>query len=79
MVVSPGKVADCDIYFRSMGYAPQIVGVDLFKPDNHRYLGWVYPANIDMEVKRAMLEFIKKHKRDWVRVHHSAPSGMKRA
>lgn len=75
MVVSPGKVADCDVFFRSMGHSPQIVGIDLFTKDK-KYLGWVYPANIPMDVKRALLEYIKKHKKQWVRVLHSAPKGV---
>lgn len=74
MVISPGKVADCDIYFRSIGYLPQIVGIDLYTKDK-RYLGWVYPGNIAMDVNRAMLAYIKQHKRKWVRVHHSASKG----
>lgn len=73
MVVSPGKVADCTIFFRSIGYAPQITGVDLHKKDM-TYLGWVYPSNLDMHVKRAMLEYIKKHKTRWVRVFHEYPA-----
>jgi len=69
MVVSPNHVADCDIYFRSLGHAPQITGIDLYSKDR-RYLGWVYPSNIDMPVKRAILSYIKAHPKKWVRVWH---------
>lgn len=70
MVVSPGKVADCDIFFRSLGYAPQITGIDLYDKEK-RYLGFVYPSNIDMPLKRAILAYIKDHKKRWVRVFAS--------
>jgi len=70
MVISPNRTADCEIIFRSMGYAPQITGVDLFHPDTHAYLGFVYPSNIDMPLKRAMLAFIKDHKKQWISVTH---------
>jgi hypothetical protein len=72
IVVSPNKVADCDIYFRSMGHSPQITGVDLYDKEK-RYLGFVYPTNLDMAVKRAMLAYIKDHKKKWVRVFHKMP------
>jgi len=70
MVVSPGSVADCDIYFRSLGHSPSISGVDLYKKDR-TYLGFVYPQNLDLTVKRAMLAYIRDHRKRWVRVHTS--------
>jgi len=72
MVVSPNRVADCDIYFRTIGHSPNIVGVDLYHPQTHAHLGFVYPQNIDIPVKHAMREYIKKHHKLWVRVHMSA-------
>lgn len=68
MVTAPGKVADCDIFFRSIGHSPSITGVDLYKKD-HTYLGFVYPMNLDIEVKRAMLKYIRANPRKWVEVH----------
>jgi len=72
MVVSPGKVADCDIYFRTIGHSANIVGVDLYHTQTHQLLGFVYPENIPLDVKRAMREYIKTHHKRWVRVHMSA-------
>lgn len=72
MVTSPGKVADCDIFFRTLGHSPQITGIDLFKKDK-TYLGFVYPVNLDIPVKRAILDYIKNHKSKWIRVYHAAP------
>lgn len=69
MPLSPGKVVDCDIFFRSMGYAPQIIGIDVYKPDNHKYLGWVHPEQLDFPLKRAILAYIKDNKKRWVRTH----------
>ncbi len=68
MVVSPNRVADCDIFFRTMGNSPQITGVDLYSKEMV-YLGFVYPSNISLDVKRAMLAFIRQHKKNWHRVH----------
>lgn len=72
MVVSPGSVADCDIFFKSMGNSPSITGVDLYSKQKV-YLGFVYPANLDTTVKRAMLKYIKDHTKKWVRVFHNEP------
>jgi len=72
VVVSPGKVADADIFFRSLGHSPQITGVDLYRKDK-AYLGFVYPVNLDIEQKRAMLKYIKSNPRKWVRVYHEMP------
>lgn len=70
MVISPNRVADCDIFFRTIGHSPNIVGIDLYSKDKV-YLGFVYPQNVDLTVKRAMLAYIKEHKKRWVRVHGS--------
>jgi len=72
MVVSPNHVAACDIFFRTIGHSPNIVGVDLYDPKTHVNLGFVYPQNIALDVKRAMLSYIKAHSKQWVRVHTSA-------
>jgi len=73
MVVSPNHVADCDIFFQVRGGIPRVVGVDLYKKDR-TYLGFVYPENLDLGVKRAMWAYIKAHKTKWVRVWHSVPA-----
>lgn len=67
MVVSPGKVADCDIFFRSMGHSPSISGVDLYDKQR-RYLGFVYPQNLDIPVRAAMRNYIRAHPKKWVRI-----------
>jgi hypothetical protein len=70
LVVSPGKVADADIYFRTMGHSPSISGVDLY--DNaRRHLGFVYPENLELETKRAMLKYIRNNIKKWHRVFTS--------
>jgi len=68
MVTAPGRVADCDIFFRSIGHSPSITGVDLYTKE-HAYLGFVYPMNIAMETKRAMLKYIRSNPKKWVQVH----------
>lgn len=71
MEVSPQVFADCDIFFRWAGYSPNITGVDLYDKEK-RYLGFMYPTNIDLPIKRAMREYLQNHKRKWVRVHGRA-------
>lgn len=68
MVVSPGRVADCDIFFRAIGHSPNIVGIDLYDKEKN-YLGFVYPQNVDLAVKRAMRAYIMAHKKKWQRIH----------
>jgi len=68
MEVSPGRYADCDIFFRHMGFKPQVTGIDLYDHEK-RYLGFVYPTNIDLPLKRAINEYLNNNKRKWVRVH----------
>lgn len=68
MVVSPNRVADCDIYFRAIGHSPNIVGVDLYSKEKD-YLGFVYPQNLALDVKRAMRNYIMAHKKKWQRIH----------
>jgi len=67
-VLSPGHVVDCDIFFRTMGHSPSISGIDCY--DKARgYVGFVYPQNLDIPVKRAMLKYIRGNPRKWHRIH----------
>jgi hypothetical protein len=68
MEVSPQKFADCDIYFRWAGHGPNVTGIDLYSKDR-TYLGFVYPTNLDLPLKRAIREYLTNNKRNWVRVH----------
>jgi len=71
-LVSPGHVADCDIYFRTMIHnIPQIRFVELWRKDR-TYLGVWHTSNLPLETKREMIKFIKAHPKDWVRVYHNA-------
>jgi len=70
MVTAPGKIADCDIFFRTLGHSPQVTGVDLYTKEKV-YLGFVYPTNLSLDTKRAILKYIRTNTKKWIRVHSS--------
>jgi hypothetical protein len=68
MVIAPGSVVDTDIYFRTMGHSPSISGIDCYRKDR-TYVGFVYPHNLDLEVKRAIVKYIRSNPKKWHRLH----------
>jgi len=73
-LISPGHVADCDVYFRTIvANVPQIRGVELFKKDRS-YLGYWHPENIPLETKREILKYIKNNPKKWMRVYGRVPA-----
>jgi len=68
MVVSPGHVVDTDVFFRTMGHSPSVSGIDCYDKQKG-YVGFIYPQNLEIEIKRALLKYIRSNPRKWHRLH----------
>jgi len=65
--LSQNHTVDCDIFFRTIGNSPSITGIDCYTKER-TYVGFVYPQNLDLPLKRAILEYIRHNKKRWHRV-----------
>lgn len=65
--ISNSRWVQSDIFFRTMGHSPQITGVDCYNQDM-TYLGFIYPENLSLTLKKDILRYIRENKKRWQRV-----------
>jgi hypothetical protein len=75
LTISPGKTAAACIYFKCGGRLINIRGVELFDRATHAHLGYVYPSNLDLVVKREAINYIRNNTRKWIRVQSGVIPG----